>query len=557
MRVITNIPVNYKLEDDSLFEFVPIKRMRKSITDHSSLNSNHSHIFFKSFKSFNSKNEKSYANDNHKNVVIKNIGNMKQKHLKNALDYVLKNSEDKKAINESFELKSYKEVLEDWQTDFSLNQNTNEAMHLVFSLKESHCKSIMEILKTSVYETMKSNFSEYQFVMIPHTHQNNPHIHCLVNKTNIWTGKKLRFAKKSDCRDFFFKLKEDFKNDLYHFSGGKLDYKNDVRLKLDSIFQEFQTINEESKTFNHRGFYSEAIKNLNTQYFKTTNSIKVLESKMASLYAEKNNKPEEIEVILKKIASHNQRLQELKKEMENLSNWDQNFNHFTKSFNLFEKKKTLYDSIIKIKPYASKSLFKHLSVLENQLSYEKVFIQQGVKDINEGFDKNIFLNEKTHMFGLNRHLKQIKNYRRMLKEFQAQDSDFKPNEVLDKINAKEKEVLELIEARITRLLSIHQNLKLDIDKQKERLDERLNDISKLSFEDISEIIKLSSLHLRNLKALSFVAKELLLAKKILKDTQNTPLKQINQKNQNQIALQIKEIQQFKEAIKEKNNNIRG
>lgn len=206
MQVITKIPLGYKTEDDSLFEFIPIKRSRKIITEQSN-NSNYSHIFFKSFKSFDVKNESYYSSNSSKNVVIKNIGNMNQKHLKNALSYVLKNSEDKVAINESFELKTHKEILEDWKTDFSLNENTNEAMHLVFSLKESHSKSIMEILKTSVYETMKSNFNEYQFVLIPYSHQNNPHINCIINKTNVWSGKKLRFAKKMIVEIFSSNLK--------------------------------------------------------------------------------------------------------------------------------------------------------------------------------------------------------------------------------------------------------------------------------------------------------------------------------------------------------------
>lgn len=558
MRVITKIPLGYKTEDDSLFEFIPIKRMKKSVTEQSNNNSSYSHIFFKSLKSFNFKNESLYSSNDSKNVVIKNIGNMSEKHLNNALSYVLKNSEHKTAINESFELKTYKEILQDWKTDFSLNENTNEAMHLVFSLKESHSKSIIELLKTSVYETMKSNFNEYQFVLIPHTHQNNPHIHCIINKTNVWSGKKLRFPKKSDCRDFFFKLKEDFKNELYHFSGGKLDYKNDVRIKLGNILKEFDFINEESKKFEHRSFYSEGIKNLNAQYSKIKKSIKILESKMAKIYKEKDSALQ-VEIIIKKIGLHNQTLKKLEQEMNHLNNWDQNFNNFTKSFNLFEKKKTLYESIIKVKPYASKTLFKHLNILENQLNQEKVYIQEGIKDINIGFDKNIFLNEKTHMFALNKKYKQLKTYQRMLKEFVLQDSSFNPNEMLQKVGDKEKEVLELIQARITRLLIIHKNLRLNAYNEQKKLDEKMNDMTNLSFGDITQIINFSSNHLRNLKALTFVGKELLLAKKILKDTHNTSMKEINQENQNQINKQTKQIQELNQTLKQQmaRSNIRG
>lgn len=555
MQAVTKIPSNYKFEDDSLFEFMPIKRMRKSIDEYSNTSSNYSYIFFKSFKSYNPSDSLSFK-ENRKNVVIKNIGNMNQKHLKNALEYILRNSEDKVAINESFELKTYREVLQDWEQDFSLSESTNEAMHLVFSLKELNSKSIIELLKNSVYETMKSNFSQYQFVLIPHVHQNNPHIHCIVNKSNIWSGKKLRFAKKSDCRDFFFKLKEDFKNELYHFSGGKIDYKNDVRLKFDSIFNEFESINEQSKHLDYRGFYAEGIKGLNVKYLKIKNSIKILESQMAKLYEEKNPQnfsekckiTHQVEAILKKISSHNQTLQKLKQDMERLSDWDQNFNNFTKSFNLFEKKKVLYDSMVKMKSYASKTLFKHLSVLENQLSQENIYIQQGIKDIDRGFDKNIFLNEKTHIFALNKRYKQLKNYARMLKDFVSKDFSFNPNEASQRIIQREQEVLALIEVRIKRLLDIYKNLKLEIKNQKEKLDKYLNNTSQLSFVEISETVKLTSKHLRNLKSLSFVGKELLLAKKILKDTNQSSLKEINQKNQNKIAIQIKEIQQVTQNL---------
>lgn len=185
-----------------------------------------------------------------------------------------------------------------------------------------------------------------------------------------------------------------------------------------------------------------------------------------------------------------------------------------------------------------------MSVLKNQLNEEKVYIQQGIKDIDSGFDKNIFLNEKTHMFALNKQYKQLKIYRRMLKEFVSEDSSFNSDEILQKVSNKEKEVLELIQARITRLLHIHKNLRLDAQGEQKKLDEKMSDMTNLSFEDITQIINFSSSHLRNLKALSFVGKELLLAKKILKDIDNAPFKDINQKNQNKISTQIDQIKEL-------------
>ncbi|PAF52951.1 hypothetical protein BKH42_08565 [Helicobacter sp. 13S00482-2] len=537
MAVIRRIPLNYK-DDEPLFEFEPIKRI-KAFNEYAN-NSNYSFVLFKKLKNYNLLNDSSHSKDDRKNIVIKNIGNLDQKHLRNALDYVLRNSEDKIAINEDFEFKTYKEVLLDWEEDFSNNESTKEAMHLVFSLKEPHSKIIMEILKKSVYETMRNNFREYQFVLIPHSHQNNPHIHCIVNKTNTWTRNKLRFAKKSDCREFFFKLKEDFKNEVYCNSGGKLDYKNDVRLKFDHLLKEFDTINEQSKKFNHRGFYSQSLKDLNKHHFRVKNNIVNLELKVIKLYKSQNNIglnsleiKNKIQILQNRIIKNNQKLKEIEDNMKKLLDWDQNFNNFTKSFNLFEKKKILYDSIVKMKPYASKTLFANLNLLEKHLKQEKNYIQEGLDDIYKGFDKNIFLNEKSNMFALNKKYRQLKNYGRMLKEIENSNS----NEAISKAQIKEKEVLDLMNSRIKRLLGIYKSIHREAKEQ----EKKLQTFDQYPLKEVDEMLELASKHLRNLKALNFMGKELLLAKKILKDTEE--LKEINQ-NTHRITTRIKEIQKI-------------
>lgn len=549
MRAIRMIPLGYKADDEPLFEFTPIKRVRTKV-DYAN---NYSFAFFKKFKSYNfsdSFSSKS-SKDNRKNIVVKNIGNLNLVHCKNALDYVLRNSEDKLALNEDFELKTYKEVLEEWQQDFKGDESSKEAMHLVFSLKEAHSKSTMEILKHSVYETMKTNLNEYSFVLIPHSHQNNPHIHCIVNKTNTWTGKKLHFAKKSDCRDFFFKLKEDFKNEVYYFSGGKLNYKNDVRLKFDNIFKELESINEQSKSFDYRGFYSQSIKDLNFQHSKIKKRVQALEMKFYqykdlsnlnqnNIKNENNSdsRAKQMQVLQNRMAIHNQKLQEIETLMKKLLDWDENFNRFTKSFNLFKKKKILYDSIVRMQPYASKTLFKNISLLQNQLAQEKNYIQRNLEDIDKGFDKNVFLNEKSNMFALNKKYRQLKNYAHILKNFGSQDSIFNPTEALNKVQIKEKEILNLIDFRVKKLSGTFQSIQLECKEQSAKI----RDFNIESLKDVDEMLKLVSKHLRNLKALNFISKELLLAKKISKDNQIP--QEINQKIQSKIASEIKEFQKI-------------
>ncbi|PAF41038.1 hypothetical protein BKH45_08600 [Helicobacter sp. 11S03491-1] len=142
------------------------------------------------------------------------------------------------------------------------------------------------------------------------------------------------------------------------------------------------------------------------------------------------------------------------------------------------------------------------------------------------------------MFALNKKYQQLKNYTRMLKEFQTQDSGFNPKEAFNNIQIKQKEVLELINSRIQRLLRIYQSIQTDIKEQ----EEKLSSFNKDSLEDIDAMLKLVSKHLRNLKTLSFTGKELLLAKKIL--SPNQTFKDINQKSQNEITAQIKEKEQL-------------
>lgn len=146
------------------------------------------------------------------------------------------------------------EVLQDWQDDFSKNKNTNEGWHLVFSLKEIKSPEVMDILKNSVRDTLLANIPEYKWIMIPHSHQNNPHIHIVINKTNIFTKKKMGFKGKSIV-DFFERLREDFAHNVYIHSRGKLDYVNEpcnkeFRVKnINNKIELLQSFDSRSNTF--------------------------------------------------------------------------------------------------------------------------------------------------------------------------------------------------------------------------------------------------------------------------------------------------------------------
>lgn len=214
-------------EDFKLFEYKSIQKIKSTPT---SIKDYFKHFLPQTYASLQKFLEKDLKKTptNKKTIVIKNIGNMTKSHLVNALRYVAKNStlEQNQMLNEDFALNSTREVLNDWQQDFCNTRELNEAMHLVFSLNEQKDHTALMALKTSVFHTMKESFADFKFVLVPHFHQNKPHVHVILNKNHQGTGKKMHFADKKACRNFFYQLREDFKNNLFLFSAGMLDYDN-------------------------------------------------------------------------------------------------------------------------------------------------------------------------------------------------------------------------------------------------------------------------------------------------------------------------------------------
>ncbi|WQS99835.1 relaxase/mobilization nuclease domain-containing protein [Helicobacter pylori] len=180
-------------------------------------------------------------------VLIKNIGQMKRSHLENALSYALENSET--AYNEMFMECDKQLILETWLNDFDLTKDYNEAMHLVFSIKDKPDEEIMQGLLYSTWESLKARLPEYKFALVPHTHQDHAHIHCFINKTNQLTRRRLRFKGREDCKEFFNELRNEF---AYHLNSHLLSeeylYVNEPKLKeLDNIKQQLQDLEKEEK----------------------------------------------------------------------------------------------------------------------------------------------------------------------------------------------------------------------------------------------------------------------------------------------------------------------
>lgn len=151
--------------------------------------------------------------------------------------------------------------------------------------------------------------------MVKHTHQNNPHIHALINKNNIYTKKKLHFKTKIDCKNFFNQLREDFKDSLnfhnkdFHYenkykferefdfkklcSNQKIDLSNEVMKNLKQISNKISICekNIENIDLELQGLLDEQkrlrqdfIKNQN---FKVATNLKKIHQKIREIYREK------------------------------------------------------------------------------------------------------------------------------------------------------------------------------------------------------------------------------------------------------------------------------
>lgn len=127
------------------------------------------------------------------------------------------------------------DILEEWTPDFDRLKDCNEAMHLVFSLKEKSDELVMHGLLHATFETLRACMPDYKFALVPHSHQEHAHIHVFINKTNQITRKRLRFATRTDCKEFFSDLREEFSDRINAWlQPPKHLYTNQPSLKVQS-----------------------------------------------------------------------------------------------------------------------------------------------------------------------------------------------------------------------------------------------------------------------------------------------------------------------------------
>ncbi|WP_195836289.1 relaxase/mobilization nuclease domain-containing protein [Campylobacter portucalensis] len=206
--------------------------------------SEHKNISFGSGGGFSRTHINFSKNKFSKQSVIKMISNLPKDSIKRCIDYTIKNSLDGYAINEKEERVSSEEVMAEWKKDFGTNKNSKDAWHLMFSIKESCSnKRTLKALQDSVKSVLGSNFAGHKYAMVLHTHQNNPHVHVVLNKRNQFTNKKIHFDSKDEIRNFFDDTRSNF---AYALSARGFKYENKNFLQKD-LKREFNHIKSNIK----------------------------------------------------------------------------------------------------------------------------------------------------------------------------------------------------------------------------------------------------------------------------------------------------------------------
>lgn len=454
-KVVLDVTEHLLDKDESLFEYVSFKKQKQSAVPYE-------RKAFAQFHSHISTSKQIFSTSSHKKqVVIKNIGNMKQEHLRNALGYCLKNSSLNHnapqvllqesiaqgiAFDQCHQALSYEQILADWSKDFSKNPHTNEALHLVFSLDEIPSQRASEILQCAVSETMQANFADYKYVMIPHNHQNRPHIHLIINKTNIFTKKKLHFKDKAEISNFFNTLREDFAYNLFTYSQGKLDYTNELTSKEfreNLLASKEESIRQSASSDDGAAIVKDmeyiitqkrALDSLNIKakvlYLRTqelekeqrnTNIYHTNVAKKIARIMEQGKTPtrlietrrllaDRIVCLHNQIQDNNKQLAHLRAGIKQLVDSNENFASFTKHFNALHKKKTLLSSCKGFERYLSKDLIAKLNVIKNEVHYSNAALQHHFADFSTSILQQSHFKQRS-AFALQKQLRHLHTFR--------------------------------------------------------------------------------------------------------------------------------------------------
>ena len=230
-----------------------------------------------------------------KQAIVKLLSNLDAGGVGRALRYIVSASENGLVIDNYGREVSVDSVLKEWGEDFDPNGKFKDGWHLCFSMKEFPDAKNMYALRLSVEDTMSKYFPSHKYVMVAHTHQNNPHMHVIVNKRNIYTGKRLHFDSRDEIKSFFNELRNSFKDGLNMYGG--LNYHNAYKfektspsLSIDNELVGFKPSKNKPSRFDVYGAINKEKEKLyikssviNSNIKKSAAAIKDMESKKLSL----------------------------------------------------------------------------------------------------------------------------------------------------------------------------------------------------------------------------------------------------------------------------------
>lgn len=444
-----------------------------------------------------------------KQVVIKNIGNLKLNHLKNSLDYVITNSKKSaqdeidnshlanaldyatstaiSVIDENGDIIDSSQSILDWWADDLRNQrvNANLAWHLAFSIDEPVTDENLAILQKSVQETLTLSLGgSYKYIIAIHAHQNKPHCHAIINKTNIYSKKKLHFDSRDEIKDFFFNMRENFKSALLGNSRGKLVYDNSYAFERDSYdkkLKELEQINlqdfSSNKSFDFDSYMDKILLDLRKKESLLNHNKEVFKSQLVDLMEKRNEmlKNNEIislidnpkynelcDIIIQKGKAYelnNKTIKKITSDLESIKLFSQTIRNNLSNMSVLKQKETLIKSF-KRSRNISKDAINKILLLEREVKLLKEHQKENSISIISSFGSNIKkLNAKSNLFILLPMQENIVKYKNALESFEI--SDDSKNKELD---SNKQRTETLIQNRLDFLL---QSLQSALEKQDE------------------------------------------------------------------------------------------
>lgn len=472
--VILDLPLELLQKEVKLFEYVSFKKVRKTPEVYVKK------VRFTIFRNIAESKPLFHSQSQPKAVMIKNIANMNKTHCVNALNYALSKADESLGINYLGEEVNVEQTLENWNEDFSDKANAKVALHLVFSLNETHSSNLMDILKISTRQTLESNLAEYKWLMVPHSHQNKPHIHVFINKKNIFTRKNLHFNSKQEVANFFESMREDFKYNLLAFSCGKLDYTNEVRFDKafrqshrDSKLEKLSSFTQEDTLIDDLAFlkeYKSAILSVSSKrkicFLQSQNLQKDLRNKSIYLanverkitQSQENGKKPinllekakslrgQIKELGTKIKKLQVKISRLDSHVAHFLDWESNFSSFCKNFNIHNKKKALVKSFSGFEQYIPLDLSKKLEKFRKDIAHAESMFKSNIDSISDSVLLEQDITHKTNGFKLSKRLSQLHYYKSILQNISFVEN---PN-----LHEKSKTLQNELEAQAQKLLQM-------------------------------------------------------------------------------------------------------